>query len=151
MSNPMNFRLNPSDYLGHEHEQFKQTLMELALSEPKKYFELRKDVLRCVKTQAVNDVYATYYHMLTEGLNKDESNRLLSNPSTGAVLASDDYIKGKFRPNIPRQKVNEFALKAAKTLDAISEEAVEMILPADYRTIAENRQVQKTAGNLGII
>ena len=55
------------------------------------------------------------------------------------------------KPNIPRQKVNEFALKAAKTLDAISEEAVEMILPADYRTIAENRQVQKTAGNLGII
>jgi hypothetical protein len=149
-TDPMNFRLDPSDYLGHEHEQFKQTLMELALSEPKKYFELRKDVLRCVKTQAVNDVYATYYHMLTEGLNKDESNRLLSNPG-GAVLASDSYIRGGFRPNIPRQKVNEFALKAAKTLDAISEEAVEMILPADYRTIAENRQVQKTAGNLGII
>jgi hypothetical protein len=103
-----------------------------------------------VKTQAVNDVYATYYHMLTTGMNKDESNRLLSD-SRGTILASDDYIPGKFKPNIPRQKVNEFALKAAKTLDAISEEAVEMILPADYRTIAENRQVQKTAGNLGII
>jgi hypothetical protein len=49
-TDPMNFRLDPSDYLGHEHEQFKQTLMELALSEPKKYFELRKDVLRCENT-----------------------------------------------------------------------------------------------------
>jgi len=150
MTQPMNFRLNASDYLAHENEQFKQTLMELALSEPKKYFELRKDVLRCVKTQAVNDIYDTYYYMLTEGLAKNGTDRLLRNAG-GVALASDAYIPGNFKPFIPKQKVNEFALKAAKTLDAISEEAVEMILPADYRTIAENRQTQKTVGNLGII
>jgi hypothetical protein len=45
--------------------------------------------------------------------------------------------------------VNEFALKASKTIDAIAEEAIEMIMPADYRMIAENRTVQKTASQLG--
>jgi len=147
----MNFNILPSDYLGHEHEQFKQSLMELALSEPKKYFELRKDVLRCVKTQAVNDVYATYYHMLTTGSSKDTLHRLLYNPTSNTTLPSDAYLANQFKPCVPMQKVNEFALKAAKTLDAIAEEAVEMILPADYRTIAENRQVQKTVGNMGIV
>jgi hypothetical protein len=118
-------------------------------NEPKKYFELRKNVLRAVKVQAVKDVYDTYYNMLTEGLNKAGDRRLLSTPG-GAILPSDGYIQGGFKPHISKQKVNEFALQAAKTLDDIAEKAVEMIIPADYRTIAENRQVMKTAGNLGI-
>ena len=50
---------------------------------------------------------------------------------------------------MPKQKVNEFALKAAKTIDAIAEEAVEMLLPSDYRKIAEARTSQRTAGNMG--
>jgi hypothetical protein len=41
------------------------------------------------------------------------------------------------------------ALKAAKTIDAIAEEAVEMLLPSDYRKIAEARTSQRTAGNMG--
>jgi hypothetical protein len=149
MADTMNFKLDTSDYLGHEYEEFKQSLMELALSEPKKYFELRKNVMRAVKVQAVKDVYDTYYNMLTEGLNKAGDRRLLSAPG-GAILPSDGYIQGGFKPHISKQKVNEFALQAAKTLDDIAEKAVEMIIPADYRTIAENRQVMKTAGNLGI-
>ena len=32
----MNFQLDATDYLGHDHEVFKTKLMESALSEPKK-------------------------------------------------------------------------------------------------------------------
>jgi len=62
---------------------------------------------------------------------------------------SDTYLGDRaqpdegFKPSVPKQKVNEFALKA------IAEEAIEMIMPADYRMIAENRTVQKTASQLG--
>jgi hypothetical protein len=139
----MNFQINPTDYLGHDHEVFKTKLMELALSEPKKYFELRRDVLVAVKKQAVDDAYKTYYYLLTNGGIKDGSVSIINGrPSAG-------HIDGGFKPSMPMQKVNEFALKAAKTLDSIAEECIEMIMPADYRQIAENRTVQKTASNLG--
>jgi hypothetical protein len=139
----MNFQINPTDYLGHDHEVFRTKLMELALSEPKKYFELRRDVLTAVKKQAVDDAYNTYYHLLTTGQQKDGSTLILNGAN------SIDYVPDGFKPNMPRQKVNKFALKAAKTLDAIAEECIEMLLPQDYRQIAENRTVQKTASNLG--
>ena len=139
----MNFQINPTDYLGHDHEVFKTKLMELALSEPKKYFELRRDVLTAVKKQAVDDAYNTYYHLLTIGKLKNGATDLLNGKSSNA------YVDGGFVPSMPMQKVNEFSLKAAKTLDAIAEECIEMLLPQDYRQIAENRTVQKTASNLG--
>ena len=139
----MNFQINPTDYLGHDHEVFRTKLMELALSEPKKYFELRRDVLTAVKKQAVDDAYKIYYHLLTAGRQKDAATDVLQGKGSNA------YIDGGFKPSMPMQKVNEFALKAAKTIDAISEECIEMLLPQDYRQIAENRTVQKTASNLG--
>ena len=141
----MNFQINPTDYLGHDHEVFKTKLMELALSEPKKYFELRRDVLTAVKKQAVDDAYNTYYHLLTIGKLKNGATDLLNGKGSNA------YVDGGFVPSMPMQKVNEFALKAAKTLDAIAEECIEMLLPQDYRQIAENRTVQKTASNLGFV
>jgi len=116
----MNFQINPTDYLGHDHEVFKTKLMELALSEPKKYFELRRDVLTAVKKQAVDDAYNTYYHLLTIGKLKNGATDLLNGTNSNA------YVDGGFVPCMPMQKVNEFALKAAKTLHAIAEECIEM-------------------------
>ena len=137
----MNFKLNPSDYLGNDHEVFKTHLMELALSDPKTYFGLRKDVLQAVKKESVDSIYSTYYYLLTKG-QKNETDSIL-------LKTTSESLAGSFVPSVPMQKVNEFALKASKTIDAIAEEAIEMILPADYRMIAENRVVQKTASNLG--
>jgi hypothetical protein len=36
-----------------------------------------------------------------------------------------------------------------KTIDKISEEAIEMILPMNYKKISEDRTMAHTAGNLG--
>jgi hypothetical protein len=54
-----------------------------------------------------------------------------------------------FCPNVPYQVVNEFSLKASKTIDRIAEEAIEMILPADWKEIADNRTFTKTKSTLG--
>jgi hypothetical protein len=45
--------------------------------------------------------------------------------------------------------VNEFALKASATIDKIAEEALNMIMPKDWKTIADERLYSKTKGNLG--
>ena len=52
-------------------------------------------------------------------------------------------------PNYPKQLVNQFALGAAKTIDKISEDAVELLLPRDYKSIANERTSTKSKG-LGI-
>ena len=82
---------------------------------------------------------------MTTGKDKGGTNDILNGKGSNA------YVSGGFKPSMPKQKVNEFALKAAKTLDAIAEECIEMLLPQDYRQIAENRTVQKTASNLGFV
>ena len=144
MADNFNFRIDPADYLGIEYEKFKTEMLELAISKPDKYFQLRKLVLEGVKTAAVKKQYAVYYFLLTQGRKAQD------NGTEGDFyLNTQDPDFAKFRPNVPKQKVNEFALKAAKTIDAISEEAVEMILPMNYKKISEDRKVQQTAGSLG--
>jgi hypothetical protein len=147
-----NFKLNPSDYLGIDNESFKTNMLQLALTKPTQYFELRKAVLENVKRAAVKQQYAIYYWLLTAGTfampdGTDSEQSIVDVPEEhGNVL---DTTTALFVPNIPKQKVNEFALKAAKTIDAIAEEAIEMILPMDYKKISDDRVMQHTAANLG--
>ena len=137
---PTDFELDPSDYLGIEHEAFKAKILQLALSKPSEYFELRKDVLEAVKKDAVQQQYKIYYNLLTKGEKAGTAGSIIAGKGNAAL----------FVPNVPKQKVNEFALKAAKTIDAIAEEAIEMLLPSDYRKIAEARTSQRTTGNMGL-
>jgi hypothetical protein len=133
------FKIDPSDYMGIAHEEFKTTMLELALTKPSEYFALRRTVLSNVKRAAVQNQYMVYYLLLSNG-------STISEPDDGSVAGKSSSF---FTPNIPKQIINEFALKAAKTIDKISEEAIEMILPMNYKKISEDRTMQHTAGNLG--
>ena len=138
-----NFKVKPSDYLGSGHEAYKADMMQIALSTPSEYFKLRKVALEKIKAAAVNQQYNIYYHLLTLGKTPNGVDSVVA----GSGLQGDTVTK--FQPNVPRQQVNDFALKAAKTIDALAEEAIELILPSNYKKIPEDRQVQRTAGNLG--
>jgi hypothetical protein len=146
MADDFNFKINPADYLGSDYEAFKTDMLELAISKPSEYFNLRKTVLKRVKTQAVQDQYNIYYSLLTAGVafnavpGVDAGKNIFDNLAAGV---------SPFTPKMPKQLVNEFALKAAKTIEAIADEAVEMLLPMNYRKIAEGREISKTASNLG--
>jgi len=143
-----NFKLNPNDYLGTAHEQFKTNMLQLALANPTRYFQVRRAVLQNIKNAAVQAQYDIYYYLLTIGARQND----YAQPGSitiGFDPGAPNTIIDQFQPNIPKQKVNEFALKAAKTIDAIAEEAIEMILPMDYKKISDNRQIQQTAGQLG--
>ena len=142
-----NFKIDPSNYGGIDHEAYRSDMLQLALSQPTVYTQLRKDVLQAVKKEAVNSQYAIYFYLLTEGCKvapngKDRGVSVLTDlPSVGQAKL--------FKPHVPYQVVNEFALKASKTIDRISEEAIEMILPKDWKEIADNRTYTKTKSTLG--
>ena len=142
-----NFKIDPSNYAGIDHEAYRADMLQLALSQPTVYTQLRKDVLQAVKKEAVNSQYAIYYYLLTKGCKpspdgkREDASVLGGSPSAGQ--------SGVFVPHVPNQVVNEFALKASKTIDRIAEEAIEMILPADWKQIADNRTFTKTKSTLG--
>ena len=144
-----NFKIDPSDYRGIEHEEFRTNLLNLALTQPTEYNKLRMHVLRRVKKAAVDSQYAIYYYLLTDGhgVADDGKTRSANNICFGyPEVAAHQKI---FKPNVPKHIVNEFALKASATIDKIAEEALNMIMPDDWKTIADQRLYTKTKGNSG--
>ena len=140
-----NFKIDTADYLGMKHEAYKTKLFQLAIVSPKDYFKIREQVLEKVKTQAVETQYEVYYNLLTMGEDPDGIPYVSGSGDTPGVGSLRDY----FYPSVPLQECNQFALKASKTIDAICEEAVEMLIPMNYKEIAEKRLAKRTEGNLG--
>lgn len=142
-----NFKIDASNYGGIDHEAYRSDMLQLALSQPTAYAQLRKDVLDAVKKQAVNSQYLIYFYLLTEGCKVAPDGKTI-----GVSVLNGSPSSGQsklFKPKVPYQIVNEFALKASKTIDRISEEAIEMILPNDWKQIADNRTFSKTKATLG--
>ena len=150
MSDGFDFKIDVSDFRGIEHEEFRTNLLNLALTRPTDYNKLRMHVLRKVKKAAVDSQYNIYYYLLTEGcsLSTTDGKSKGQNVLFDAESPINDYAD-MFKPNIPKHMVNEFAMKASATIDKISEEALNMILPKDWKTIADERIYSKTKGNIG--
>jgi hypothetical protein len=144
-----NFKIDPSNYGGIDHEAYRSDMLQLALSQPTVYTQLRKDVLHAVKKEAVNSQYAIYFYLLTEGCKVAPNGKDLGVSVLNFDGSKSQAQAGVFKPHVPYQVVNEFALKASKTIDRISEEAIEMILPKDWKEIADNRTFTKTKSTLG--
>ena len=136
------FQIDPSDYLSIDYEAFRDDMLQLALSKPAEYFELRKAVLMAVKKEACVQQYSVYYNLLTKAKKSDGATSIFQG-------MPEPTASNKFVPNYPKQLVNQFALGAAKTIDKISEDAVELLLPRDFKSIANERTGTKSKG-LGI-
>ena len=123
MASGFDFKIDVSDFRGIEHEEFRTNLLNLALTEPTKYNKLRMDVLKKVKKAAVDNQYAIYYYLLTEGFGVADDGKSKSGLHilSGTPSAAQIPI---FKPNVPKHIVNEFAMKASATIDKIAEEAL---------------------------
>jgi hypothetical protein len=86
----------------------------LALSRPTEYLALRETVREKVKRAAVETIYKEYYSILTKG-----------------ELSGGKSIYGSVRytPAYPQQKVNDFCLSAAASLNEILDDLCEKIIP----------------------
>jgi hypothetical protein len=116
------FVIDTEDFLGLKYEQYKNELYALALSTPADYMKLRKETLAVVKNQSIKDIYTQFYNLLSKG---EDLN--------GAQISSLPP------PSFPAQLVSKFSLKAARTLDSILEEAIEIILPLNFKELSTKR------------
>ena len=99
---PFNFKLNPNDYLGTAHEQFKTRLLQVALAEPTRYFSIRRAVLQNVKNAAVQAQHDIYYYLLTNGARKGDYATPGSITRVDNSAAANEIV-ANFTPNIPKQ------------------------------------------------
>ena len=120
-----NFKVETSNYLGFEYEEYLNELMALAVSKPSDYYKIRAETLKALKTDVITAVYNTYYSLLTEGV-INEKNTL-----------------GGLKPAYPQQKASQFSLAASKTINEILNSALEIILPANHLDVAKMKLSQK--------
>jgi hypothetical protein len=103
------------------------------------------DVLEKVKEAAVNSQYKIYYYLLTTGMNETNDLHIL----VDTISDKSNGLSSMFVPRVPANVVNEFAMKASATIDKIAEEAIEMIMPDDWKDVADKRLYTKTKSNIG--
>lgn len=116
-----NFKVDPSNFIGIQYQEYRNEMYAKALATPSAYFDLRKKVVKSVKEDAVKDLYIRFYNLLTEGTDAN-GGQIMDEP-----------------PHYPAQKVGDFCLEAAATLNGILDKLVEIILPADFKALAETR------------
>ena len=105
-------------------------LLALSLSKPSNYYDLRTKVISDVTEAMVQQIYTMFWQLLRNG--KIGANQLSYAPIVGA--------NKEFIPALPEHLINQFATKAARTIEDICEEAVSLILPDDYLQLSQNRQ-----------
>jgi hypothetical protein len=123
---PSSFRVDPNNYLSHNYEDYLSEIYAVALSQPTKYFEMRKNVVKAVKRDAIKSLYNTFFEVLTTGR------------SGGTVLLRNS-LDNPIEPRYPEQDVNEVCLSAAATLDKICEDVVNIILPRNINDILSDK------------
>ena len=118
-----NFRVDTDDVLGFNYEAYIADVRAIALSDPSKYFLLRKTVMEKVRRDAVGSIYTTFFNILTAGTD-----------------VNDDAISGfDYKPCYPSDKVSLFAQKAAKHMTQFCNECVDIILPDNFEKLAERK------------
>ena len=131
-----NLYIDPRSHLGLEFNKTRSDMLALALSSPEEYFALRARVITAITEDSVLAVYDNYWKIL--GVGKVGETQLKYRPK-GATADKN------FHPNLPEVAISKFAMSIAENVQKISEDAVEMILPNDYLTLAK-----KTTKNLTV-
>ena len=124
------FFIDIKNELGLDYKRTRGDLLALSLSKPSNYYDLRTFIISGVTEKMVETIYGMFWELLRNGkVSKDPT--MYKNVAGGEI---------QFIPNLPEHLINQFATKAARTIEDLCEEAVQLILPDDYLQLSQNRQ-----------
>jgi hypothetical protein len=124
------FFIDIKNELGLDYKRVRGDLLALSLSKPSNYYDLRSGVITAITERMVEMIYMMVWELLRNG-------------KVGGDQIKYDSLKSNgvpFIPQLPEHLINQFATKAARTVEDICEEAVALILPDDYLQLSQNRQ-----------
>jgi hypothetical protein len=124
------FFIDIKNELGLDYKRTRGDLLALSLSKPSNYYDLRTFIISGVTEKMVETIYGMFWELLRNG-------KIGTDPTTYKNVTGGDV---RFIPNLPEHLINQFATKAARTIEDLCEEAVQLILPDDYLQLSQNRQ-----------
>ena len=139
----MNFRIDPDNYLGLQHDKFKSDMMQIALTNPTRYYALRNNVMQNTVRTVVKEMYNTVYLLLTKGklIDTDLSGSASNDPESKRAIDEG----GKFVPNMSEKEVSDFSMSVATTVRTMLVQAIHKLLPDDYINLASARLASQAA------
>jgi hypothetical protein len=128
------FFLDTNDSLGFAYQEYVADIRALALSKPAEYFQLRKEVLKSVKNDAVSALYKTLFNVL----------------STGTTIQGRPIgrLGSDFKPLYPSHLINDFCIGVASDLADHINRAVDIILPDSFEQLATGKLNLKGKANV---
>ena len=130
------FVLDTSDVLGYNYQAYISSVRALALSEPKKYFAMRAEVMTKVRGDAIGSLYKSLFNVLTAGRDVD-------NHPIGSYLGTKGYV-----PCYPSDRTNNFVVECAREMAEWIEKAIDIILPDNFETLASSKMSLKGKGEI---
>ena len=128
------FFIDIKNELGLDYKRVRGDLLALSLSKPSNYYDLRTNVISLVTEEFVQEIYIRFWQLLRNGIVGGSS---VTDPITYYNVAGNEV---PFVPQLPEHLINQFATKAARTIEDLCEEAVSLVLPDDYLQLSQNRQ-----------
>jgi len=125
------FFIDIKNELGLDYKRVRGDLLALSLSKPSNYYDLRTNVISLVTEDFVQAIYMRFWNLLRNGIVTG------TDPITYYNVAGNEV---PFVPQLPEHLINQFATKAARTIEDLCEEAVSLVLPDDYLQLSQNRQ-----------
>lgn len=125
------FYIDIKNELGLDYKRVRGDLLALSLSKPSNYYDLRTSVISLVTEDFVETIYIRFWNLLRNGIVTG------TDPITYYNVAGTEV---PFVPQLPEHLINQFATKAARTIEDLCEEAVSLVLPDDYLQLSQNRQ-----------
>lgn len=119
-----NFKVDPNNILGRDQKSGRNKLYAQAILKPADYLIQRESAMETVIDALNNDMYTHFWNFLTLGMDKDKAQ----------ILFLPDG--NKFMPGLPESTVSKFCLKVAETMEEITEEAFEMVMPINHKDLA---------------
>ena len=130
-ADPMNFKIDPNQWLGHEYESYLNKIKAFSLVDPKGYLMLMDETERKIKRDVVKNLYEVMFNILQLGID-----------SNGRPLFIID--NKPLNPKYMLQETNEFILSASQTIDNFLKHLLDLVLPERYTQLTE-----KSLGKLG--
>jgi hypothetical protein len=126
-----NYRSNPNNELGIEHDQYMNDLMTLAFTSTSEYFTFRKHLHQSLLNNILVEIHSLVFNALTLGTNTAGNAFLLPtnsvNQTSGAQITPKAFQVFNGNPMVPRfpeRKANEIAMAVCSGFSRILQEKV---------------------------
>lgn len=132
---------NISNYLAHEYNEYVNKLYQLALTDPKRYIEIKNNATRAVKTNATKMLFNQISGNLSKGVSLDAN----GNQSNNSIFGPNSNQIGQ--PNYPQDKILEFSSSVAITMDEVFNKLLKILFPDNIEDILKLKLAQSGASS----